>query len=455
MKRKVAIITLGCPKNQVDSEVLAGELRRHGAVLTADPEKADDICINTCGFIREAKQESIDAILEAVRIRDKAGRSRAVRPRVVVWGCLSERYRDALPLEIPEADAYFGVEPFRALGRYIIGTRYRWSEAGRCGRVLSTPPHTAYLKIADGCDHACSFCAIPLFKGKYRSRPQAGLVREAESLAARGVKELILIAQDTTAYGRDLGGKASLARLLKRLVRIEGIEWIRILYGHPAHVDDALIDAMAAEPKVCKYLDLPLQHISDPLLKAMGRGMTKADVIRLIENLRALVPGLTLRTAFITGFPGETETRFEELARFVREVRFERMGVFTFSLEEGTRAFALRPAVPSATAKRRARVLMRIQKSLSAEYHRSLEGKVIPVLVDGTDRRRRLCVGRTPGDAPEIDATVWVRGKAGPGRIVPVRIDGSSAYDLTGTVVPPAAGRPRRKHRRSDPAGRD
>lgn len=438
-KRKVAIITLGCPKNQVDSEVLAGELRRHGAVLTADPEEADDICVNTCGFIRDAKQESIDAILEAVRVRDRAGRSGAARPRVAVWGCLSERYRDALPLEIPEVDAYFGVEPFRSLGRYIIGDRYRWSEAGRRGRVLSTPPHTAYLKIADGCDHSCSFCAIPLFKGKARSRPQAGLVREAESLADRGVKELVLIAQDTTAYGRDLGGKASLARLLKRLVRIRGIEWIRVLYGHPAHVDDALIDTLAGEPKICKYLDLPLQHVSDPVLKAMGRGMTKAAVVRLIETLRALVPGLTLRTAFITGFPGETESRFQELARFVREVRFERVGVFAFSPEEGTRAASLRPAVPAATAKRRADALMRIQKTLSSEYHRSLRGKVLPVLVDGTDRRRGLRVGRTQGDAPEIDAAVWVRGRAVPGRIVPVRIEASSAYDLTGTVVSPAS----------------
>jgi ribosomal protein S12 methylthiotransferase len=446
-RKKVAIITLGCPKNQVDSEVLAAELKRHGAVLTADPEEADDILINTCGFIRDAKQESIDAILNAVRLKARSGRTRAGRsrtggPRVVVWGCLAERYGDALAAEIPEADAFFGVEPFKALGRYIIGAHYRWSEAGRCGRVLSTAPHTAYLKIADGCDHACSFCAIPLFKGKYRSRPVRGLVREAQSLADRGVKELILIAQDTTAYGRDLGGGVTLARLLKRLVRVSGIEWIRILYGHPAHVDDTLIDAMAGEPKICKYLDLPLQHISDPVLKAMGRGMSKIATIRLIETLRALIPGLTLRTAFITGFPGETESRFDELARFVAEARFERMGVFAFSPEEGTRAAGLKPAVPATVAKQRAGQLMRIQKSLSSKYHRSLEGKVLPVLVDGIDRRRRLCFGRTPGDAPDIDATVWVRGKAGPGRIVPVRIEGSSAYDLMGTVVPPAPSGP-------------
>jgi ribosomal protein S12 methylthiotransferase len=452
-RKKAAIITLGCPKNQVDSEVLAGELRKHGIVLTPDPEKADDILINTCGFVEDAKKESIDAILDAVRLKRKGPAGGSGGPRVVVWGCLSERYRDTLAAEIPEVDACFGVEPFEALGRYILGGRYRWSEAAYCGRVPSMPPHTAYLKIADGCDHACTFCAIPLFKGKYRSRPVRGLLREAESLADRGAKELILIAQDTTAYGRDLGGGMTLARLLKRLVRVPGLEWIRILYGHPAHVDDALIDVMAGEPKICKYLDLPLQHISDPVLKAMGRGMSKAGTVRLIETLRALIPHLTLRTAFITGFPGETESRFDELVRFVREARFERVGVFAFSPEEGTRAARLRPTVPAVEAKRRAGILMRRQKSVSAKFHRGLEGKVLPVLVDGTDVGRRLSYGRTRGDAPEIDATVWIRGNLRPGRIVPVRIEGSSAFDLMGTAASRAASGPPETRRRRGTAG--
>jgi ribosomal protein S12 methylthiotransferase len=430
-KKKVAVITLGCPKNQVDSEVLAGELRRNGAVLTSDPAAADDIVINTCGFVEDAKQESIDAILEAVRLKRKGPGG----PRVVVWGCLAERYRGALAAEMPEVDAFFGVEPFGALGRYILGGSYRWSADAHCGRVLSTPPHTAYLKIADGCDHACTFCAIPLFKGKYRSRPLRGLIREAEALAGRGVRELILVAQDTTAYGRDLGGGITLARLLKRLVRVPGVEWIRVLYGHPAHVDDALIDVLAEEPKICKVLDLPLQHVSDPVLRAMGRGTTKASTMRLIETLRALVPDLAIRTTFITGFPGETESRFDELVRFVREARFERAGVFAFSPEEGTRAGRLRRTATAAEGRRRAAALMRVQKSACAAFHRSLEGRTLPVIVDGTDAGRRLPVGRTQWDAPEVDASVWIRGTVRTGRIEPVTITGSSAYDLLGKAA--------------------
>jgi len=448
-KQKIALITLGCPKNQVDSEVLAGELSRGGAELVLNPQNADTIVINTCGFVADAKRESIDAILDAVRLK-KTGRSpRAVRgsrgpknppggrgPKVVVWGCLAERYKAEIQKELPEVDAFFGVEPFEDIGRYILGGGYRWSDKAFCGRTLSTLPHTAYLKIADGCDHLCTFCAIPLFKGKTRSRSIPGLVREAESLADGGVKELILVAQDTTAYGRDLKDGSDLVRLLEKLVRIRGIEWIRILYGHPAHVDDALMDVVAGEPKVLKTLDLPLQHIADPMLKAMGRGMSRSSTERLIGRLRSKIPGLVLRTAFIVGFPGETEAMFEELLEFVRRTRFERLGAFEFSPEEGTRAFRLKGAIRKPTVRRRYRSLMEVQTVISEQTNRALESKILPVIVDGWDPKQKLSYGRTQGDGPEIDHTVWIRGKARPGGIVSVRIEGSSAYDLAGVAVP-------------------
>jgi ribosomal protein S12 methylthiotransferase len=448
-KQKIALITLGCPKNQVDSEVLAGELRRGGAEFVGDPRNADTILINTCGFVADAKSESIEAILDAVRLRKNGRRSRsgsrprgemnpgnARGPRVVVWGCLSERYKDEIRRELPEVDAFFGIEPFKDIGRYILGDGYRWSQKAFCGREPSTLPHTAYLKIADGCDHRCTFCAIPSFKGKYRSRSIPGLVREAEALAGRGVKELILIAQDTTAYGRDLEDGSDLVRLLKKLVRIGGIEWIRILYGHPAHLNDALIDTVAGEPRICKTLDLPLQHISDPMLKAMGRGMSGASTERLITRLRNRIPGLVLRTAFIVGFPGETEAMFGELLDFIRRTRFERLGAFEYSPEEGTRAFGLKGAVRKPTAHRRYRMLMEAQQEIAEGINRTLVSKIVPVIVDGLDPSRRLAFGRTQGDSPDIDQAVWIQGRVRPGDIVPVRIEGYSAYDLAGTAVP-------------------
>jgi ribosomal protein S12 methylthiotransferase len=446
-KRKIALITLGCPKNQVDSEVLAGELRRGGMELTGDPRGADTILINTCGFVADAKRESIDAILGAVSLakagrrsglkekdRTSGGRGGNRNPEVVVWGCLAERYKAEIQKEFPEVDAFFGVEPFQDIGRYILGDGYRWTEKAFCGRALSTLPHTAYLKISDGCDHRCTFCAIPLFKGQYRSRSIPGLMAEARALADRGVKELILIGQDTTAYGRDLKNGSDLSLLLRKLVRIRGIEWIRILYGHPAHVEDALMDTVADEAKICKTLDLPLQHISDPMLEAMGRRMSRSSTERLIGRLRKRIPGLALRTAFIVGFPGETEAMFGELLDFVKRMRFERLGAFEYSPEEGTRAFGLKGAIAKATVRRRYRRLMEAQQVISVEINRKLVSQVIPVIVDGLDPGRKLAFGRSRGDSPDIDQKVWIRGRARPGEIVPVRIEGYSAYDLAGTV---------------------
>jgi ribosomal protein S12 methylthiotransferase len=446
-KQKIALITLGCPKNQVDSEVLAGELRRGGIELTGDPRRADTILINTCGFVADAKRESIDAILNAVRLRKNGrgpntgkgtpggrGGNRSRSPKVVVWGCLAERYKEEIRKEFPEVDAFFGVEPFQNIGRYIMGESYRWTEKAFCGRALSTLPHTAYLKIADGCDHRCTFCAIPLFKGKYRSRSIPGLFAEAEALADRGVKELILIAQDTTAYGSDRKDGSDLPRLLRKLVRIRGIEWIRILYGHPAHVDDALMDTIADEAKICKTLDLPLQHVSDRMLDAMGRGMSRSSTERLIARLRNRIPGLALRTAFIVGFPGETDAMFGELLDFVKRSRFERLGAFEYSSEEGTRAFGLKGAIAKTTVRRRHRKLMEAQQVISVELNRKLVSQVIPVIVDGLDPRQKLAFGRTRRDSPDVDQTVWIRGRVKPGEIVPVLIEGYSAYDLAGAV---------------------
>ena len=427
---KVALVTLGCPKNEVDSGVLAGELVRGGMRLVEDVEEADIILVNTCGFIEEAKRESIEAILRAVELK-KNGRDR----KVYVWGCLSERYRGEIEKEIPEVDGYFGVEPYREMGRFFFGPSYRWSEEALNRRVLSTPSHTAYLKIGDGCDHECTFCAIPLIKGKYRSRSVESIVDEAAVLAGRGVKELILIAQDTTAYGSDLGEGTHLVGLLKRLVSVEGIRWIRIMYGHPAHVTDELMELISGEKKICRYLDLPLQHVSDEILKAMGRSPSKKRIQRLINTLRNRIPGLTLRTTFVVGFPGETDRMFQELLDFVQETRFERLGAFVFSPEEGTNAFEFKPRIPQRIAEERYRVLMEVQQEISRERNRSLESKILPILVDGYDSDQGLFFGRGEGDGIDVDQRVWIRGKVPVGEIVPVRIEGSSAYDLMGKVA--------------------
>ncbi|HDQ44717.1 MAG TPA: 30S ribosomal protein S12 methylthiotransferase RimO [bacterium] len=425
IEKKVTLITLGCPKNQADSEVLAGQLRDDGFILVSDAGDADVILINTCGFIEDAKAESIETILQAVRYKENDP-SR----EVYVWGCLSERYRGEIEKEIPEADGYFGVEPFLEIRKRLTG-RERPCDPAR--RIPPDPTHTAYLKISDGCDHRCTFCAIPLFKGAYKSRPLPGLLEEARALAAQGVKELVLVAQDTTAYGRDLGDGTDLVRLIRGLVPIAGIAWIRILYAHPAHVTDELIRVMAEEEKVCKYLDLPLQHISDLLLGRMGRGMTRAATEALIRKLRDGIPDLTLRTAFIVGFPGETDRHFEELLHFTETARFERLGAFVYSPEEGTQAFGY-PAPSREDAEARYNALMEIQQSVSEEINEGCVGRILSVLIDGKENDT-LFYGRTQGDAPEIDQTVWIENESRPGDIVSVRIHTASAYDLEGRRI--------------------
>ena len=427
---KIVIITLGCPKNQVDSEVIAGELTRGGMTLVGDVEEADTIVINTCGFIEAAKRESIETILKAVELK-KNGKER----KIVVCGCLSQRYKGEIEKEIPEVDAYFGVEPFNEINTFLLGDSYSWNEKAFSGRILSTSSHTAYLKIADGCDHGCTFCAIPMIKGSYRSRSVESLVEEAQSLVNRGVKELILVAQDTTAYGSDLENGANLISLLRELISIKNLRWIRIMYTYPDTVTDELIELLAREEKICKYLDVPFQHISDSVLKAMGRKSRKKSIESLITKLRYMVPGIVLRTTFIVGFPGETEEMFRELVDFVQDVRFERMGVFVYSPEEGTKAYHMKPAVPRKVGEERYRTLMEIQKEISADINRSMEFKTFPVIVDGYDENQGLFFGRSQGDAPDIDQTVWIKGETSVGEIVHVKINGSSAYDLMGEIV--------------------
>jgi ribosomal protein S12 methylthiotransferase len=428
--KKCSIITLGCPKNQVDSEVLAGELTRQGLELVRNAKEADAVFINTCGFIEDAKKESIDAILRAVE-----NKKRSKNQKVYVWGCLSERYKNGIEKEIPEVDRFFGIEPFDEIGRHVLGSSYRFCSDAYCHRMLSTPPHTAYLKISDGCDHQCTFCAIPQFKGRYRSRPAEDILREAESLVHRGVKELILVAQDTTAYGSDLANGTGLVDLLKRLVEIDPLKWVRILYAHPSHVTGDLIRLMADEKKICRYLDMPLQHISDRVLKAMGRGLRRKQIEERIDRLRSEIPGLVLRTAFIVGFPGETERAFAELADFVREMRFERLGAFIYSSEEGTESYSMKQIVPRSVSEERYKILMEIQNRISNRNNRSRESCVLPIIVDGYDENQQLYFGRSEGDSLDIDQTVWIQGKVNIGEIVPVQIQGSEAYDLMGTVI--------------------
>jgi len=430
-QRRVALVTLGCPKNEVDSEVLAGQLRDDGFLLCPEPEEADIILVNTCGFIESAKQESIEAILDLLRLKETDQ-----NPEIYVWGCLAERYKEELPQEIPEADGFFGVEAFDQIRSRLNHRRKDLSDATPGSRVLSTPSHTAYLKIAEGCSHQCSFCAIPLFKGKYRSRPIVDLVHEAQALADQGVRELSLIAQDTTAYGTDFNDGTRLSDLLRDLVQIDGIEWIRILYAHPSHIEDDLIQIILEEEKICNYLDMPLQHIHTPILKQMGRGMRREEIEGLIRKLREKIPNITLRTAFIVGFPGETDEAFEELLQFIQATRFERLGAFTYSPEEGTPAFEFGPIPPKNIAEARYDQIMQTQQEISLELNEAFIGKTLPVLIDEYDPAQKMYAGRTRGDAIEIDQTVWVQGECSIGEIVPVQITDADVYDLIGVLNP-------------------
>ena len=434
-KPKINIITLGCSKNIVDSEQLLGQLKLNGAFVVDDVDQADIAVINTCGFIDAAKQESIDAIVEAVE--QKQGGKLA---KVVVMGCLSERYRSDLQKELPGVDAFFGSNQLQDVV-VELGVDYRRELLGE--RVLTTPGHFAYLKISEGCDRPCSFCIIPKLRGNYRSRPHESILREAERLAARGVKELLLISQDTSFYGIDRQERGSLARLLRALNRVEGLEWIRMLYLYPTTIGDDVLDAMVESDKVCQYIDLPLQHASDSVLKRMKRPGTRASYEKLLDRIRTRVPGVSLRTTFVVGFPGETEADVAELEDFVKTVRFDHVGVFTYSHEEGTSAHELADDVGAAAKTARRNRLMSVQRRIVGQTQKGRVGQRVRLLVDGPAAEHELVLrARLESQAPDIDPLVYLT-ECDPteftaGQFIHAEVVGSRGYDLLARPVGPA-----------------
>ncbi len=440
MKRmKLAVISLGCPKNQVDADVMCRALLERGHITTADLSEADVILVNTCGFIESAKQEAIDTILEACSYK---GQNPALK--VVVTGCLAQRYQHEIVKEIPEVDAVVGLGSNAAICSILerlTGTEpvesYGAKESLPLGgaRVISTPRHYAYIKIAEGCSNRCSYCAIPLIRGPLRSRTVPDVVAEARFLAGEGVRELIVVAQDVTAFGMDRGG-AELAPLLDALNGVEGIEWIRLLYAYPERITDEVIAAMTRNKKVLHYLDVPIQHINSELLRSMNRRGDRRTVLDALERLRAAMPDITLRTTLIAGYPGETPAQFDELCEFVRAYRFDRLGCFAYSEEEDTPAAALEQ-LPVEERERRAETIMRIQTGIMAEKQAEKVGRTVRALCDGWDEESGLYLCRTAADAPEIDAVCCVRSETPiePGTFLNVLVEESDVYDLYGVPV--------------------
>ena len=429
--KKINVITLGCSKNTVDSEHLMARLAAAGYEVLFDSDRTDAkvVVINTCGFIGDAKQESIDMILRAAAAK-QAGKIE----RLFVVGCLSERYADELRAEIPEVDDYFGARTWDGIVRALGASE---DPALATERRLTTPKHYAYLKISEGCNWKCGYCAIPLIRGGHVSVPMEELEEEARKLAGQGVRELMVIAQDTTYYGIDLYGRRMLAELLRRLCRIDSIEWIRLHYAYPAGFPDEVIEAMASEPKICKYLDIPFQHISDAQLASMHRRHTKAEAMELIGRLRAAIPDLALRTTLLVGYPGETEADFEELLAFVREVRFERLGVFPYSEEEGTwSAENLRDDIPETIKQQRAERVMALQNEISLENNRRRVGRTERVIIDS--RQGDWYVGRTQYDSPEVDQEILIPASERRllrGHFYDVTVTSAADYDLYGEIA--------------------
>lgn len=438
MEKTFALISLGCAKNLVNSEQMLYLLDEAGYRLVPEPDGADFAVINTCGFIDAAKSEAIDTILQAAELK-KAGRLGGI----IVTGCLTQRYKDSILCELPEIDAVLGVGSFgdivKAADAVIAGKAFSaFSDSSapvdEIPRVVSTGPSWAYLRIAEGCNNFCAFCAIPYIRGRYRSRPIEAVVSEAEELAARGVKELIVIAQDITRYGTDLYGKRSLAELCRRLGKIEGIEWIRLHYLYPDQFDDELIDEIANNDKIVKYLDIPIQHINNSILKSMNRRGTGDEIRDLFKTLRRRIPDLVLRTSLISGLPGEGEAEFEELCEFLKEARIERVGVFPFSPEEGTPAAAM-PHVDSEEAQRRAELIMELQAPIMDDFCQSLVGRTIKVLCEYFDEESQYLVGRSYADSPDIDGLVYFCGSCREGDFAMVHITSADGGDLYGEEV--------------------
>ena len=448
--KKVGFISLGCPKNLVDSEVMMGQLKATGYQITADASEADTVVVNTCGFIDAAKKESIEAILEAARLK-----SDGKATRLIVAGCLVERYRDELKASLPEVDAFIGTSQIndilavcdpktdtRSLPVISLGNQsatYLYDES--TPRVLATPSHYAFIKIAEGCDRPCAFCFIPQMRGHFRSRRFGSIVAEAHQLAEEGVKELILVAQDSSRYGEDLGKQDALAHLLRELSHTDGIEWMRVMYTYPTHISDGFLDVLAEEPKAVKYLDMPLQHASQNVLKLMKRGGNRASLEKLIKRVRDRVPGIAVRTTFITGFPGETEEDFAELLAFVKSVEFDRVGVFTYSDEEGTPAFDLPNKVDPKIAKQRRARLMKEQSRISRKRNKARIGQRVRVIFEGESNESDLLwQGRMETQAPDIDGCVLINDAPEgfapeSGDFVNVLITEAQQYDLVGRIV--------------------
>ncbi len=438
MKRyNVGLISLGCSKNQVDAERMLALLKEDGFSLCADIDRCDAVIVNTCGFIEDAKKESIEAIFEAAA--HKGGRLRVL----AVTGCLAERYQEEIAGEIPEADVILGMGSIGNIakairtaleGERVVAFAPKSELPLEGGRVLANAPYFAYLKVAEGCDNRCAYCSIPAIRGSFRSRRIEDVVAEAEQLADNGVTELNVVAQDTTRYGQDLYGKLMLPELLRRLCRIEKIHWVRVLYCYPDRTTDELIDVIASEPKIVKYIDLPLQHISDSVLTRMNRRGDAALIRSLLRKLRERIPGVTLRTTLIAGLPGETEEEFAELCDFVRDEAFERLGCFAYSREEGTPAAEMPDQIDEDVKRRRADQIMEIQMGIAADLARSLEGSRVEVLCEGWDDEAKCWVGRSAMDAPDIDTKVYFTGRKTlrPGDYTTVEITGSDGYDVVG-----------------------
>ena len=446
---KIGVVSLGCPKNLVDSETMLGLIHEEKYEITNDPSEAEIIIVNTCGFIESAKEESINTILQMAEYK-KSGSCKYI----IVTGCLSQRYAEELFNELPEADAIAGVEVYDEIGsiikRVMNGERFIMLERSKpdviytsketfLPRILTTPSYTAYLKIAEGCDNCCSYCAIPKIRGPYRSKPMEQVLKEAKALADNGVKELIVVAQDTTRYGEDLpGGKLLLADLLKELNKIESLKWIRVMYCYPNNFTDELIETFASLDKVCKYVDLPLQHASNRLLASMNRYDTREEVETLLAKLRKRIPGIVIRTTFIVGFPGETDADFEELKEFVEQQRFENAGVFAYSQEEGTVAGAMPNQIPDEIKQERYHELMALQAQISEEIHKDTEGQNLEVLVEGIEEDGSgLHYGRSYREAPDIDGLVFIEnpGDINPGCFIKVNILQGFTYESVGERI--------------------
>ena len=423
---KINVITLGCSKNTYDSEVLMGQLRSNNKNVVHE-EDGNIVVINTCGFIDNAKQQSIDTILENVKKKNEG-----LIDKVFVTGCLSERYKPDLKKEIPDVDEYFGTTEMPSLLKHL-GADYKHELIGE--RLLTTPKNYAYLKISEGCDRPCSFCAIPLMRGKHKSTPIEDLVKEAKILAEKGIKELILIAQDSTYYGIDLYGKRNLSKLLKELVKVEGIEWIRLHYAFPNGFPLDVLEVINSEPKICNYIDIPLQHISDKILKSMKRGASMDKINNLLQNFKNKVPGIAIRTTLIVGYPGETSEDFDLLKKWVKKSKFDRLGCFTYSHEENTGAFNLIDDVPEEIKHKRLNEIMEIQSQISWELNQNKIGKIFKVLIDR--KRGRYYVGRTQYDSPDVDNEVLIEAKSNflrVGQFVNAKIIDASDFDLYAEV---------------------